>query len=158
MLDVILLLLFIIIVSHAGLQGFIKDFTSTSWFFAGLLFAFSFYRTGAVFIRSKMLHGAKYLPEIIAFFFLFVIIHIIIKTIGSMLKNIIQLSGLTAFDKALGVFFGLFKGIVVIAATLYIIKIQPLFDGDLLLKNSVIAKFLMPNREFIEKVMDMHNV
>ncbi|MDR2467477.1 MAG: CvpA family protein [Spirochaetaceae bacterium] len=158
MVDIVFIVLFCIIVLLAALRGFVTELTGTVWFGGGLLFAFAFFREGAFFIRAHFLSEVPYLPEILAFAGLFMLIVCAVKLAGGMLQEIVERANLKTIDHVAGLVFGFFKGIVVIAALIFIISIQPLFDGNKLLSESVIAKYLTPSRTFIEKAMEPRNV
>ena len=150
--DIVLLVLLAIIVLRAGLRGFVEEATGVAWIVLGFLFSFSFFKQGAAFIRTKALHDVQYIPEVLAFLALFFIAFVAIKIIGSMLKEIIERT------QALGFIFGFFKAAVLIAALIFLIRIQPVFDSETLLKDSVIARLFIQNEAVIQKTLEPRNV
>ena len=156
--DIVLLVLLAIIVLRAGLRGFVEEATGVAWIVLGFLFSFSFFKQGAAFIRTKALHDVQYIPEVLAFLALFFIAFVAIKIIGSMLKEIIERTHLDILDKALGFIFGFFKAAVLIAALIFLIRIQPVFDSETLLKDSVIARLFIQNEAVIQKTLEPRNV
>lgn len=156
--DIALAAFFAIIVIRAGLRGFVEELTGAAWLVGGLLFAVSFYRESARYIRANFLGDMPFLPEIIAFIALFFIAFLLIKIAGGMLKDIIERSGLSIADHALGVVFGILKGAVLIAALLFFLTVQPFFDGSRLVRGSVIAGWLMPGRDVVERVLERADV
>lgn len=152
--DVLFFILFAVIVIHAALRGFIEELTGAAWLVGGLLFAIAFFREGAAFIRARGLDGVRYLPEALAFFILFLIAFIAINIFGGMLRDIIERSGFVPLDRLLGVVFGICKGIVIIVVLIFVIRVQPLSDGNEILRESVIARLLAPASPAIEKTFD----
>lgn len=156
--DIALAALFAIIVIRAALRGFVEELTGAVWLAGGLLFAVSFYRESARFIRANILSDIPLIPEILAFLALFFLAFLLIKIVGGMLKDIVERSGLSVVDHALGFVFGVLKGALVIAALLFFLSAQPFFDGKRLIRGSVIASWLMPNRAVVERILERVDV
>ncbi|MDR1256414.1 MAG: CvpA family protein [Spirochaetaceae bacterium] len=144
-LDIVFTVLILIIVVRAALNGFVEEVFGMAWLILGLIFSICFYHRGAVFIRTKMLADVKILPEIMAFVILFLIVFVVIKIITSILKDIVQKIRLGGLDHFLGALFGIFEGLLAAALILFIIDIQPLFDKNAVLKNSIYNQFLSGN-------------
>jgi membrane protein required for colicin V production len=144
-LDIVFTMLILIIVVRAALNGFVEEVFGMAWLILGLIFAVSFYRKGAMFIRTKILEDVKILPEVLAFIILFVIVFVIVKIITSILKDIVQRIRLGGLDHFLGALFGIFEGLLAAALILFVIDIQPLFDKNPVLKNSIYNQFLSGN-------------
>jgi membrane protein required for colicin V production len=150
-LDIVLILIFFICVVHSVVRGFVEELTSLSWVIIGLLMAFSFYKDGATFVRTKILADVKYIPEIIAFIVLLFIAYIVIRILGSMLKTIVSGIGLEGIDKILGLVLGIIKGFAVVCFIIFVIRVQPVTDGQKILQNSVIAGYLSPGIESVQQ-------
>ncbi|GHV21335.1 hypothetical protein FACS189494_06570 [Spirochaetia bacterium] len=137
--DIAFLLIALILVLRAALHGFVDEVMGIAWIVFGLLSAVYFYDEGAAFIRTKAFSEVKYLPEVIAFISLFLIVFILVKILTAILKDIIARIKLSGLDHVLGAVFGLIEGIVVVSLVVFVINIQPLFDGDKFLQKSVVA-------------------
>ncbi|GMO19399.1 MAG: hypothetical protein Pg6A_06080 [Termitinemataceae bacterium] len=142
--DIVFFVLFTLVVIHSALRGFALEITGIAWFLGGIFFSVAFFREGAAYIRTFGLDKTGYLPEAIAFLILFLIAFLFINIFGAMLKEVIERANLVTLDRILGILFGFIKGIVIIAFIVIIIRIQPLFNGELFLNGSIIAKLLMP--------------
>ncbi|GMO26142.1 MAG: hypothetical protein Ta2F_01630 [Termitinemataceae bacterium] len=135
--DIAFLLLAIILIIRCGLHGFIEEFMRLTWFFAGLLFSVSFFKKGAEIIREQFLPDIKILPEVLSFIALFLIVFIIIKIITAIFLDIIRRVKLKPVDHVLGLILGAIESLVVIGVVIFVINIQPLFDKDSVLSNSI---------------------
>jgi membrane protein required for colicin V production len=144
-LDIAFTMLILIITVRAALHGFVEELFGVAWLILGLLFAINFYKAGADYIRTKILQDVKILPEVLAFIGLFLIVFIVVKIITFILKDIINRIKLGGLDHFLGVLFGVVEGLLAVALVIFIINIQPLFDGGAVLKNSVYNRFLSGN-------------
>jgi membrane protein required for colicin V production len=151
-LDIVFSILIFIIVVRAALHGFVEEAFGIAWLVLGLVFAVSFYRSGAAFIRTKAFDDVKILPEVLAFIILFLIVFAVVKIITFLLKDIIQKIKLGGLDHFLGLVFGIFEGLLAVAIIIFVINIQPLFDKNDIFKNSVYNKFLSGN---VQVVRDM---
>jgi membrane protein required for colicin V production len=150
--DIIFTVLIFIIVVRSALRGFVEEIFGVAWLIFGLLFAVNFYRSGADFIRTKMLQNVKILPEILAFIILFLIVFIAVKIITFILKDIVHRIKLGGLDHFLGALFGALEGLFAAALIIFIINIQPLFSKDNILKDSIYNHFLSNNVKFIKKL------
>jgi membrane protein required for colicin V production len=143
--DIAFTMLILIITVRAALHGFIEELFGMAWLILGLLFAVNFYNKGADLVRTKILQDVKILPEVLAFIGLFLIVFIVVKIIAFILKDIVNRINLGGIDRFLGVLFGILEGFLAIALIIFIINIQPLFDGGAVLKNSIYDRFLSGN-------------
>ncbi|MDR0382437.1 MAG: CvpA family protein [Spirochaetaceae bacterium] len=144
-LDIVLTILLLIIVLRAALNGFVEEALGMAWLILGLIFSISFYRQGAAFMRTKILADVKILPEVLSFVILFLIVFIVVKIITHILKDIVQKIRLGGLDHFLGALFGIFEGLLAAALILFVIDVQPLFDKNVVLKNSVYNRVLSDN-------------
>jgi membrane protein required for colicin V production len=151
-LDIVFTVLILIIVIRAALNGFVEEAFGIAWLVLGLIFSINFYRPGAAFIRTKVLSDVKILPEVLAFIVLFLIVFIIVKIVTFILKDIVQKIKLKGLDHFLGLLFGIIEGLLAVAIIIFIINIQPLFDKNDVLKNSIYNQFLSGN---VMSVRDM---
>ncbi|MDR1362441.1 MAG: CvpA family protein [Spirochaetaceae bacterium] len=150
--DIVFMTLILIIAVRAALRGFVEEVFGAAWLILGLIFAVSFYVKGAAFIRTKILHDVKILPEILAFIALFLIVFIVIKTITFILKDIVDKIKLGGLDHFLGALFGVLEGLFVVALVIFIINIQPLFDKNAVLRDSLFNNVLSGNIKFAQDV------
>jgi len=110
----------------------------------GVLASVFFFKNGGDFVRAQFMPEVKIIPEIIAFLGLFLIVFLVIRLLGLMIKGIVEKVELGKVDRVLGILFGLAFGIAIVSFALFILKIQPLFDSTALLSESFFARFLLP--------------
>ncbi|AEF81446.1 CvpA family protein [Leadbettera azotonutricia] len=142
--DLVFLLLLVLLLIRGHIKGFIAELFSWASLVLGILASVYLYKNGAELIRTKILHNVKYLPEIMAFLAIFIVVSLVFKVIEKGIKEIIMGVKLGGVDKLLGAIFGFVEGIALISLLLFIISIQPLFDSSKLLQGSVFADLLLP--------------
>ncbi|MDR1127118.1 MAG: CvpA family protein [Treponema sp.] len=144
--DIIFLILILIFAIHAGLKGFVEQISSVASVIFGMLAGFFFYKNGAAFLKTKLpsLESVKILPEILSFIILFFIVFVAVKFIGALLKSIVEGVHLGKLDKVLGFLVGAIEGLAFVAAIIFIINIQPLFEPSSVLSGSVFTQSLAP--------------
>ena len=143
--DIIFVVLIVIFMIRCAIRGFVSEFMSVASVVLGLLAALYLFRNGGEFIRSSFMQGdVWHFPEVIAFIAIFVIVFIVIKIIGSLLNDIIEGIRLGGLDRFLGIFFGIAQGLVVVSLVLFVLRIQPVFDPEPLLYNSLFAERILP--------------
>jgi membrane protein required for colicin V production len=144
-------------VIRAALHGFVEEVFGIAWLVLGLIFSISFYRPGAAFIRTKILSDVKILPEVLAFIVLFLIVFVVVKIITFILKDIVQKIKLGGLDHFFGLLFGILEGLLAVVIVIFIINIQPLFDKNDVLKNSIYNQFLSGNVKTVQGVIIKQN-
>jgi membrane protein required for colicin V production len=141
-------LVFIILLGLLTLRGFLKGFTGEFFSIAslalGLISAVFFFKNGAVFLRARYFQNLALLPEILAFFGIFLIVFIAGKILEHIIKDIISRLNLDKLDKVLGLALGLAEAIALISLVLLLLTIQPLFDSSSLLEGSIFARVFLP--------------
>ena len=142
--DVIFILLLILFIVRCYLKCFVSELFSMAAVVLGLLASLFFYKNGGEYLRSRFWPDMKIIPEVAAFFALFLIVFVVIKLLEIMLKGIINGVSLTGADRFLGIFFGMAEGIAVISLVVFVLRIQPLFDPSSILTESVFARLLLP--------------
>ena len=141
--DVIIIVIIALFALRCTLKGFVSEFFSMAALVIGLLFAIFFFRRAAIVFAERFMPESRVLPEIISFALLFAIAFAIIKMLETLLKSIVGKIKLTGIDRFLGFFYGVAEGLVVVYLLLFLINIQPLFNSDIVLGNSIIAEKLL---------------
>ncbi|MDR0582743.1 MAG: CvpA family protein [Treponema sp.] len=142
--DIIFIALIVVFTLRCALKGFIGELMSMASIVLGLLAALYFYKNGGEFVRNKFMPEMKIIPEITAFIALFLIVFVVIKVLEAMLKEIIEGIRLGPADRFLGILFGFVEGIIVVSLVLFLLTVQPLFEGGPILEKSLFAKILLP--------------
>jgi membrane protein required for colicin V production len=141
-LDFIFAGLLVVIIIRCAVRGFIEEIMSIAALFLGIAGAFFLYSPGAAFIRTRL--DLRFIPEILAFVGIFVIIFILVKVVEYMLRDIITRINLGWLDRLLGFIFGIVEGFTVISLLIFVIYIQPVFKADELIQSSFFARLLIP--------------
>ena len=138
-------IVFIVILAGAAIRctfrGFISEVLSMAALILGVLGAIFFSKAGATLIDGYI--GVSRWNQIIAFLVIFVLVYLVIKLIEHLLRRILERINLEKLDRTLGFFLGLFEGILVVVLAVYLMKVQPIFDLDLLLEKSWIAGLVL---------------
>ncbi|MDR2501095.1 MAG: CvpA family protein [Treponema sp.] len=141
--DIIFSALILIFVIRCALRGFLEEALSMAALVFGAAFAFFFHKAGADFIRERFI-GGRILPELLAFTGLFLILFLAVKVLEYILRDILNRIDLGGVNRFLGIFFGLLEGLCLVSFILFILSVQPLFDAEHLLSNSLFARLLFP--------------
>jgi len=142
--DLIFLILIVLMVIHGYVKGFIEELFSWAAIVLAIWAAVLLHSAGAAFIRTKVMQNVKYVPEILAFIAIFLIVMILLKMLEHILKDLIMGAKLGGANKVLGLIFGLVEGIALSALILFILTVQPIFDVSKILADSIFAQILLP--------------
>jgi membrane protein required for colicin V production len=151
-LDVVLIVLTVLIAVRGFLHGFIDEAFKWAWLVLGLLFAVLFYAKGAIYLVGKFpkLAGVKYVPQVLAFIALFLIVFLVVQFLAHILKDIVNRIHLGGLDKFLGLVFGIAEGLVLSCFVIFVIYHQPLFDPKPVFEGSKFAEVVTPEMKKIE--------
>ncbi|MDR0877764.1 MAG: CvpA family protein [Treponema sp.] len=154
--DIIFAVLIFILVIRCAMKGLIGEVISMAAVVLGFMTALLLCSNGGIYLREKFMPDMRILSEILAFIALFLIVFLFIKIVGSILKGIIEGIHLGGVDHFLGIAFGLLEGLVVVGLILFVFSIQPLFDSQKILEQSIFARLLLPliRGEAIERTVD----
>jgi membrane protein required for colicin V production len=122
----------------------VEEFFSWAALVLGLLGAVFFYANGAAFIRERAMENLMYVPEILAFLVIFLLIGLVVRMLERLLLGVIMATNLGGANRVLGAVFGLIEGFALVALLLFVISIQPLFDPQSVIGNSIFAEILLP--------------
>ena len=142
--DLIFLILIVLMLIHGYAKGFVEELFSWATLVLSMLAAVFLYAPGAEFIRTKVMENVKYIPEILAFIAVFLIVMIFLKMLERVLKDIIMGAHLGGVNKVLGAVFGLVEGFAITAIILFILSVQPIFDASKVIGDSIFAQILLP--------------
>lgn len=142
--DMIFFILIILMIIHGYVKGFIGELFSWAALVLAIFGAVFLYPAGAEFIRTKAFQNVRYVPEILAFIAIFIVIMLLIKILEYMLKDVAAGAILGGVNKLLGAVFGLVEGVALTAIILFVFTIQPVFDVSKILEDSILARILLP--------------
>ena len=99
-------------------NGLIFEIATLTALILGIYGAIHFSDFTAQFIRDRFNYDSEYM-NYISFGVTFVVIVIIVNIIGKLLNSLIEAIALGVFNRILGMFFGLMKGILIIGIVVY---------------------------------------
>ena len=141
-------LIFVILIVLVAIRGYAKGFIDELFTWAGLVLAIwgavLLHASGAAFIRTKIMENVQFLPEILAFIAIFIIIILFLKMLKHILKDVVMAAKLGGANKVLGLIFGIIQGLTITALIIFLLAIQPLFDPSNILVDSIFAQTLLP--------------
>ncbi|MCL2601277.1 MAG: CvpA family protein [Treponema sp.] len=142
--DMIFLILITLLVIRGHVRGFLREFFVWASLLVSLWAAVLLHPAGATFIRSKIMQDVQYIPEILAFIAIFILVMLFVKMLEHILKDVMMGAKLGGANKLLGAIFGLAEGLTVTALVFFVLSIQPLFDASGIIESSTLAKILLP--------------
>ena len=142
--DLIFLVLIVLMLIHGYVKGFVEELFSWATLVLAMLAAVFLYSPGAAFIRTKTMENVLFIPEILAFIAVFLIVVLFLKMLERVLKDIVLGTNMGGINKILGAVFGLLEGFALTAIILFILVVQPLFDPSKVIGDSIFAQILLP--------------
>ena len=145
--DLIFAILLGLLIIRGYVRGFITELLSWAGLVLGILAAVFFHPAGAAYIRTKTMEDVRFVPEILAFIGIFLIVMLVSKILKRMLKDVVTGSNLGKLDKILGAAFGFAEGIAAASLVLFVLSVlQPIFTGlKPLIDDSIFAQILLPH-------------
>ncbi len=140
--DLILILIVIIFAIIGTAKGFIKAIFGKLCWILGILGAIFFYRKLSAHMISLVHNHTASL--ILSFVLIFVVIFLVVKILQIIIERIFDGEIMKGLDRALGFFFGILEGFVVVFAGLFILTYQPWFDISKIFEGSFIYSVLLP--------------
>ena len=144
-------LIFFVLMGILVLRGFLKGFAGELFSLASLALALvaslMFFNLGAIVLRSvfkQELMQTAPVPEILAFAGIFLVVFIMGKFAGSIVKGIIVSLKLDGLDKILGLVLGFAEALAIIGLVIFLLNIQTFFDPGQLFDKSIFARFILP--------------
>ena len=140
--DIVFAIIVVILAFRAAIRGFVKELLGTAALFLGIIVAVLLSGTVAQAIDEYI--GPTIWSQIIAFLALFLVVYLIVKIFESALNRLIERIHLDQLDHALGFFFGIVEGLLVVFIVLLLVQIQPFFDPEALIAGSIFARIMLP--------------
>ncbi|MDR0656893.1 MAG: CvpA family protein [Treponema sp.] len=151
--DWVFIVLALIFIIRSGLKGFISEFTGMASVILGILTALFLYKNGGIYLRQRFMPNIRIIPEILAFLAIFLIVFVLVRIVGFLLRDISERINFHSVDHFLGVILGIVQGLTVIILLLLVLTRQPLFDAGPILEKSIFGDFILPL--IAEKVKDV---
>ena len=138
--DIFFLIIILFCAINATLKGFVHELFSKTAFFLGIFIATIFFRKLAPFLDPYI--NIVLINQIIAFVVIFILVYLLVRLIQQAVKNFFDGDIMKGLDKALGFFFGIAEGLVLVSLVLVILYVQPWFNVTNLLQDSFFNNLL----------------
>ena len=142
--DMVFLVLIFLMCVHGYMKGFIEEIFSWASLVFAVWVAVLLYPHGATIIRARIMQTVRYVPEILSFLAIFVIIMMFSKMVEHIMKDMVSGAKMKGANKFLGALFGIIEGLAFTTLILFVIAVQPFFDSSGLIGNSLFAEILLP--------------
>jgi len=103
-------------------RGFVREFFSLLGIALGVYYAANKYTS---FTRFFEFLGKPFLIKVISFIVVFLLIYLLVTLVGVVISKFLKLLFLGFADRILGIVFGAFEGMFLVAAILYIFTMFP---------------------------------
>ena len=140
-LDIVFVAVLVIAALRGAFRGFVTELLSAAAIIVGIIAAVIFSKMVGELLAVHV--GLTQWSEIIAFLVIFLVVYLVIKLFEGALNNVIDKLKLGNLDRALGFFLGILEGILLIAVIVFLMTVQPLFEVEQVLQESVIAKVVL---------------
>jgi len=141
-LDIVFLVIALFFTLRVAIKGFVKEFMSMAAVLLGIAVAVLFSGVAARYAEPYLGDGAW--SQVVAFLALFLIVYVVVKLFESGLYRLVEHIHLEALDRALGFFLGLAEGVIAVFLLILVLQLQPVFDAEPILRESVFARLLLP--------------
>ena len=153
-------LVFIIIIAACVLlsffKGFVASFFGKATFIVAILLGIFFAPRFDVFVAKYV--NIPYVKTIISFFIIFIVSFLLLKVVQLIVKSIFSGEIMGSLDKALGFFWGLAEGLLIVGVICVILIVQPFVDLTELLSKSFFVSKLLPlfvNTETLKETVNI---
>lgn len=144
LLDIIFLCILLIFTFSVYQKGFINEiFAKLAFIIGGLVAVFLSPYFALNVLTSFISIKSNLLLYIISFLFLFSIVYLIIKMIGSIIGYIFEFPILKSLDHSLGAILGLLEGSIIVCLIIELMLMQSIFPCQNIIVNSKIATFFV---------------
>jgi membrane protein required for colicin V production len=140
-LDIIFGIIIFLVVIRCIIKGFIAEIMALAALILGIGLAVVFFQMGARVLENYF--GPSDWNQVIAFLIIFLVVYVIIKLFENAIHRLFERLRLGSLDRALGFFLGIAEGIIIIAVIIIIMRLQPFFEVEELINESVIAGIML---------------
>ncbi len=148
--DIVIIVIMTFCIIRGLILGLINSISSFSAIIAGILLAKRYYKVVSDFLEKFSfpdLHG------VLSYILIFIFFFIMIKLIFILAKKISSSSGLTTFDRILGVSFGFAKGILISGILITVIQVSMPPKSNIIMKSLLLPYYnkVMQTTGFVPK-------
>ena len=138
-------------------RGFIAEMMGIASIGMGIILGVLLSPVLGTFIGNNF--GVSNWNRVIAFLVIFLASYLIIKIFENGLGALVDKIHLDKLDRALGLFFGIVEGIVIIIIVVFVIEVQPLIDTQKVEDESfyiqMIHRFMPEGQNFLDESLDV---
>lgn len=154
--DLIFIIVILACVLMAVIKGFVASFFGKASFIVGILLGVFFAPQLDVFVSKYI--NVPYLTTIISFLLIFIFSYLIMRLLQVLIKSLFSGEIMGGLDKALGFFWGLAEGLLIVGVFCVILIVQPFFDLTELLSKSFFASKIIPIFVDTETIKESINI
>jgi len=155
--DIIFILIILFFTARCIIKGFVAEIMAVLSVIGGVIAGYIFSAALSSVIDQYI--GISGWNRLISFLIIFLTVYLVIKFLERIFYSLIEKVNLERLDRSLGLFLGLFEGIILILLIVTILDAQPFFPADRLLSDSIVALYvrkiliLMPAQKIIVPVI-----
>lgn len=138
--DIIFAVIILVVAINAAIKGLVYEILGKAAFVMGVLFAILFYKNFTSVMMKYITNQT--LAALASFLLIFIVVFLIISIVKVILNKIFAGEVLGGLNKALGFFFGIIEGLLLISLIIIALELQPFFDVNSLFEGSVFHKML----------------
>lgn len=154
--DLIFIIIILACVLMAVIKGFVASFFGKASFIVGILLGVFFAPKLDIFVSKYI--NVPYLTTIISFLLIFIFSYLIMRLLQLLIKSLFSGEIMGGLDKALGFFWGLAEGLLIVGVFCAILIVQPFFDLTELLSKSFFASKILPMFVDTETIKESINI
>lgn len=150
-LDIVFAVVVLFFTIRVGIKGFVKEFMSMAALILGITIAALFSGYAAQYVVPYI--GSGPWAQVVAFLVLFLLTYVVVKIFENALGRIVERIHLESLDRALGFFLGLAEGVLFVFVLILVIQLQPVFDAEPVIEESVFARVLLPLLPYAQRMI-----
>lgn len=137
--DIFFIIIILFFTIRCIIKGFITELMSVASVVGGITAGFFFSPALSAAIDKYI--GISGWNRLISFLVIFLTVYIVLKLIERGFYSLIERVSLERLDRSLGLFLGLFEGIMIVFIIIIVIDVQPVFPSEKILSGSLIAEY-----------------
>ena len=155
-LDIVFALILVFTTLRGAFRGFVTELLSMASLILGIAAAVLFSGTVGAYLNRFL--GESAWSQVAAFLAIFLVVYILVKVFENALHALIERIHLESLDHALGLFLGVFEGLLVTFVLILLIQVQPFFAPERVLEGSVFARLLVPFLPYASEFLNRRTV
>ena len=145
--DIVFAIIVALLAFRAAIRGFVRELLGMAALLLGIVVSVLF--SGLVAEAIEQYIGPTIWSQVIAFLALFLVVYLVVKIFEGALNRLIERIHADQLDHALGFFLGIVEGLVIVFFVLLLVQVQPFFEAEQLIADSLFARLMMPFLPFV---------